>query len=289
MDMTNQTLITLAWELYEQGVSKLHIAQKLNRNRETIRLWVQGIQKFGLMEFLERYELAKKGPRQGRQVDPLVKRWVWDIRAREMDCCGQKIAYFLEKEHSVHLSTPKIYEILVEKYQIRSKWQKNRQRGPIPKASRPREVVQMDTIDFGGLFAFTSVDIFSKEADVLLAPELTARYGQRFLQQSMTRRFNHFVRLIQTDGGSEFKDEFKKKVGNFCNRHRIARPYRKNEQSFIESFNRTVRKECLGWEKYQAQELSSCQNLVESFLRRYHYHRPHMSLGMKPPLVSLEE
>ncbi|MBI3619739.1 transposase, partial [Candidatus Roizmanbacteria bacterium] len=29
---------------------------------------------------------------------------------------------------------------------------------------------------------------------------------------------------------------------------------------------------------------TECQTMVESFLQRYHYHRPHMSLNMKPPL-----
>ena len=60
-----------------------------------------------------------------------------------------------------------------EKYQLKSKWKKNQKRGAVPKADHPREVVQMDTIDFGEVFAFTSVDIFSKEADVFLAPDLT--------------------------------------------------------------------------------------------------------------------
>ena len=44
----------------------------------------------------------------------------------------------------------------------------------------------------------------------------------------------------------------------------IARPYKKNEQSFIESFNRTVRGGCLGWTKYRAEELrigpKNCRN-----------------------------
>ena len=152
-------------------------------------------------------------------------------------------------------------------------------------ATRAREVVQMDTVDFGGIYAFTGVDIFSKEADILLAPELTARYGYQFLERAMSRRFDGFVHLVQTDGGPEFKEEFKQNVGRFCDRHRVARPYRKNEQSFIESFNRTVRKECLGWTKYPVNKIRDCQNLVESFLERYHYHRPHMGLGMRPPLV----
>lgn len=285
MDMQKATLITLCWELYEQGVPKVRIAARLGKHQETVHLWIKGIQKYGLLSFLDRYEQAKKGERQSRQVNPIIKRWVWDIRERETQCCGQKIQYFLEREYNTHLSVPKIYEILAEKYVIRSRWKKNHPRGPIPVASRPREVIQMDTIDFGGLFAFTAIDIFTREADILIAPELTASYGLRFLYQSMERRFDKHVHLIQTDGGPEFKADFLTQVSTFSDRHRIARPYRKNEQSYIESFNRTVRKECLGWHTYQANELNECADLVESFLKRYHYHRPHLGLGMRPPLT----
>jgi len=288
MDMLSETLIILGWELHEQGIAKSRIAQRLGKHRETIHIWVKGIQQYGLMDFLEKYRQAKKGERKRRQINPIVKRWVWEIREREYDCCGQKIQYFLELEHEVHLSVPKIYEILSEKYVIRSRWKKNQVRGQIPKASKPREVIQMDTIDFGGLFAFTAIDIFTKEADILLAPELTARFGCQFLYQSMRRRFGSHVHLLQTDGGSEFKAEFTRNVPFFCDRHRVARPYRKNEQSYIESFNRTVRKECLGWQNYRPDELAECTQLVESFLKRYHYHRPHMGLGMTPPLAKKE-
>ena len=139
---------------------KARIAGRLGKHRETIHIWIKGIEQYGLIGFLDRYEQAKKGERQGRQVDPIVKRRVWEIREREYQCCGQKIQYFLEREYDTHLSIPKIYEILSEKYVIRSRWKKNHARGPIPVASRPREVVQMDTIDFGGLFAFTAIDIY---------------------------------------------------------------------------------------------------------------------------------
>src|SRR4030043_1968930 len=286
MDMQHSTLITLCWELHEQGIPKIRIAQRLGKHRETIHIWIKSIEHYGLLGFLDRYEKAKKGERKRRQVDPIVKRLVWNIREREFYCCGQKIQYFMELEHGIHLSVPKIYEILAEKYVIRSKWKKNKERVPIPEAYVPIEVVQMDSIDFGGLYAFPAIDIFTREADIFLAPELTAKYGTRFLFQSMSRRFSGHVHLIQTDGGPEFKADFLANVPMFCDRHRVARPYRKNEQSYIESFNRTVRKECLGWNKYQIQDLAECTEMVESFLRRYHYHRPHMGLGMKPPLVS---
>jgi hypothetical protein len=68
MDMTNLSSITLAWELFEQGVPKTTIAQYLGKNRETIILWIQGISTYGLSGFLEKYENAKKGQRLKRQV-----------------------------------------------------------------------------------------------------------------------------------------------------------------------------------------------------------------------------
>lgn len=285
MDMSNLTLITLAWEMYQHGVPKSRIAQQLQKNRETIHLWLKGIEALGLLPFLERYQMAKQGPRTARQVDPLIKRWVWAIREREMECCGQKIAYFLEREHGLHLSVPKIYEILHEKYVIRSKWKKNQVRGPVPQASEPRQVVQMDSILFGEVYAFTGIDIYTKEADILMVPALTAANGCAFLEQAMTRRFGGRVALIQTDGGSEFKEAFAQRVPAYCDRHRIARPYKKNEQAYIESFNRTVRKECLGWMRYRVADLPACQGAAEAFLERYHYHRPHLGLGLRPPLT----
>ena len=103
----------------------------------------------------------------------------------------------------------------------------------------------------------------------------------------MRRRFGGHVKQLQTDGCPEFKAEFKSNTPLFCDRHRVARPYRKNEQSYIESFNRTVRKECLGWTKYRITQLSECQDMAEIFLKRYHYHRPHMGKGMRPPLSSV--
>jgi len=284
MEMLHTTKIVMCWELIEAKVPKTHIAKRLGVDRDTIRVWVQGVEKMGLEGFLDAYVNAKKGERPGRQVDALLKRKVWSIREREKECCGQKIQYFLDLEYGVDVSVPKIYEILAEKYVIKSKWKKNQKRGPVPVAEKAREVIQMDTIDFGAVFAFTAVDIFSREADVILAPELTSEYGEIFLNTCMERRFDGFSDMIQADGGPEFKDKFKAKVYTYTDRFRVSRPYKKNEQAYIESFNRTVRKECLGWSKYKPKEIPELTGYVEAFLDRYHYHRPHISLGMKPPL-----
>lgn len=287
MDMNQLTKITLAFELYQQGIPRIHIAEQIGIGRATLYRWLNGIERTGDLEgFLDQYLSAKKGERKKRKVDGLLKLKVWNLRDK-YDCCGQKIQYFLDEDYGIDLGVKTIYKILKEKYKLRSKWKKNQKRGLVPKASKPREVVQMDTVDFGEIFAFTGVDIFSKEVDVLLAPRLTASYGYQFLKQSMQRRFNSFVELIQTDGGPEFKDEFKRHVLEYAQRHRVAQPYKKNKQSYIESFNRSLRKECLGWTRYKLKELPVLIKEVENYLLYYHKKRPHISLGMRPPLKTM--
>ncbi len=282
------TKIILAYELLEEGISKSHIAKHLGVSRRTIIRWSQAIEKYGSLDaFLAYYNQAKKGSRQKRKIDAILKRRIWALREKHHQCCGQKIQYFLEKEYDQQVSVTTIYKVLSEKYQLRSKWKKNKARGTLPVAKAARQVIQMDTVLFGDVFAFTAVDIYSKECDVFLRPALGAVDGKAFLEYCMPRRFNGFSKLIQTDGGSEFKAEFQEIVGSYCDRHRVARPYKKNEQSYIESFNRSLRKECLGWSKYQAAEIPELTLLVEEWLQYYHYVRPHISLGMKPPLENI--
>lgn len=100
MKMQTTTLITLAWELHTQGLSKSCIAKRLGKDRGTIRLWIEAASQQGLLPFLEQHQKAKKRPRPTRQVHLATKQLIWAIREREHDCCGQKIAYFLDKEHS---------------------------------------------------------------------------------------------------------------------------------------------------------------------------------------------
>ena len=133
----------------------------------------------------------------------------------------------------MQVSVTTIYKVLSEKYQLRSKWQKNKLRGPVPDAQAARQVIQMDTVLFGEVFAFTAVDIYSKESDVLLRPALEANDGKAFLEHCMPGQFDCFSKIIQTDGGGEFKGAFSQAVIDYCDHHRVARPYKKNEQAFI--------------------------------------------------------
>jgi len=146
----------------------------------------------------------------------------------------------------------------------------------------------MDSVDFGDIFAFTGIDIFSKEAEVALYPSLTAADGLRFLNYSFEDRFKH-TNLLQTDGGPEFKAEFSQNVFKYADRLRRARPYKKNEQSFIESFNRTLRKECFGWSKYKEKDIPTLETELYNYLNYYHMKSAHLGLNLKTPNQFLKD
>lgn len=281
------TKIILAYELLEQGMSKVHVAERLEVSRRTIIRWAQAIEQSGSLDsYLEQYQRAKQGPRRKRKRDALLQRRIWALREKYHDCCGQKLQYFLQQEYQMEVSVTTIYKILAEKYELRSRWRKNHPRGSIPVAQAARQVLQMDSVVFGEVFAFTAIDIFSKESAVGLSSSLEAGNGQVFLHTCLPGCFDGHVDIIQTDGGREFQGLFSQDVLLYCDHHRVARPYKKNEQAFIESFNRSLRKECLGWAKYKPAQIPQLTLQVEDWLRYYHYERPHLSLKMRPPLAS---
>jgi transposase InsO family protein len=278
--MKTLTQPELAWELHGAGVKVPLIAQRVGKHRATIYRWLKAIRLGGLREFVEDYKNAKKRPRR-RKVNPYIERRVLSIRRKYHDCCGEKIVYWLKKE-GIHLSRSTVYRILNKNLQLRPKGRRNRKRGPVPRAKAPRQVIQMDTVDFGALYAYTAVDIYTREAQVVLLPGLTGQDGRKALELVMA--YFGSCEVLQTDGGKEFMGEFEDQVGCYAQRHRVARPYRKNEQAFVESFHRTLRKECLGWCNYKLNEREELQKEVREYLDYYHYERPHLGLDMRTPL-----
>ena len=279
--MKSISLIEYAWGLYQAQVHPGDIALKIGRHRATVYRWLRQIKRLGIRRFLQKYKEAKKGHRQKRKTDPIIKKRIYAIREKYHQCCGEKIRYWLWRDYQVKISVATIYRILGEKYVLRSKWKKNQARGPVPHASRQREVIQYDTVDFGGLFAFTSIDIFTRESQVVMRPGLGAKDGSAALKQQMD--YFQFSDLFQCDGGPEFKADWHQVAKNYCHRIRTARPYKKNEQAYIESFNRTLRKECLGWMKYRKKDLPAIQAKVNAFIEFYNNDRPHLSLNLLSP------
>jgi IS30 family transposase len=275
--------IHVAWALRKQRVPVRVIAEQVGRHRATVYRWLRRIKAAGLEEFVDQYRNAKKG-RRVRKTHAWVERRVVALRREYCDCCGQKIAYLLAQE-GIQLSVSTVYRILNRHLKLR-KHSRTPKGFPVQRATRPRQVIQMDTLDLGEVYAFTAIDTYTREAQIVIRPTLQSADGEAALHQIM----NYYGRcdVMQTDAGSEFEGDFAEAVTLYAQRHRIARPYRKNEQAFIECFNGTLRREHFHRAQYKASELPLAQCHADQYLDYYHVKRPHLALDMLTPAQFVE-
>jgi putative transposase len=280
-EVNSITKIQICYSLWKNEVSPELIPAQLGVHRATVYRWIRGFQRKGIHLFLRAYSEAKKGRKQPRKTTTLAKVRILRIREEYKQCCGEKIRYILKKEYDMHVSVATIYRILGERYVLRSKWKKYSKRGVVRRGEKPREAIQTDTVDFGDLFAFTAIDTYTREVAVVIQDSLTSEAGRDSLQKQLNV-FKH-IDHIQRDGGPEFKDKWQAYATEHIPSIRTARPYKKNEQAFIERFNGILRKECLGYTKYKKKDKEQLQTRVNEYLTYYHTKRPHLSLHMLTP------
>jgi len=248
--------IRICNSLINNGISPEDFPAELGIHRATVYRWIKGIHLYGINEFIRRYKVAKKGRRKRNKTHPIIKAHVFKIRSEYKNCCGQKIQYILNRDYKEKLAVSTIYKILGEKYQLRSKWKKYSKRGFVKRGNSKGDAIQVDTVDLGGLYAFTAIDTYTKEASILIKPTLTAMADKQALQCHLNDLGQ--IKHIQRDGGSEFKREWQEYAIKNIPSIRTARPYKKNEQALL-------------------------QERANEFLDYYHNKRPHISLNMMTP------
>ncbi|MDP2624659.1 MAG: hypothetical protein Q8P27_00560 [Candidatus Peregrinibacteria bacterium] len=140
------------------------------------------------------------------------------MREEKRECCGQKIQYYLKRDYGEYVSVSTIYRVLNLKYEL-TKRPKNIKRGSALRGDKPREAIQVDTVDFGGVYAFTAIDTYTREASVILKTRLNAKSGEEALVEQL--KFFGEIKGIQRDGGPEFMAEWEK-FANTSSIHYVA-------------------------------------------------------------------
>lgn len=271
--------IQLAWKLYNSKVSVDTISQSLETHRSTIFRWIHGIKAYGIREFVRRYQKAKTRTRTKRidlRIEPLIVEY-----RRTKTNCGQKIREWLRRTHGLLVSVATIYRILAKHFILRSQYIKWTRRPPVPRAKNPRDVIQIDNIDLGELFAHNFIDTFTREVVSIVVTDHLAQTATAALEQAMD--YFRSSLWIQTDNGTEYQKSFRHQAKKYCQHLRQITPYQKEENGFVESFNRTLRSECVGWRKYQKGEKYKLQQRINDYLKEYHTQRYHLSLNLMTP------
>jgi len=129
--------------------------------------------------------------------------------------------------------------------------------------------------------ALTIIDIYSREA-------LAIEVGQRLRGEHVVVVLNRLVqqrgapRYLFADNGAEFTGQL---VDLWAYHHGVridfSRRGKPTDNAFIETFNGTLRDECLNLHWFD--DLAQASALIEAWRRDYNESRPHMALGNLPP------
>lgn len=202
-----------------------------------------------------------------RRVQIMLRREGWAV--------GKNLVYRLYREEGL---------VLRSKRPRRRKMVVHREERFKPK--RPNEVWSLDFIhdqlSNGDKFrALTIVDVFSREA-------LAIEVGQRLRGEHVVDVLNRLVRqrggpkYLFADNGAEFTGHL---VDLWAYHHSVridfSRPGKPTDNAFIETFNGSLRDECLNVHWFET--LDEARRLIEAWRIEYNESRPHMALGNIPP------
>lgn len=214
------------------------------------------------------HEIARTRIRYGyRRVHILLKREGW--------MAGRNLIYRLYREEGL---------VLRSKRPRRRKMVVHREARVRP--TRPNQVWALDFIHDqlgnGQKFrALTVVDVFSREG-------LAIEVGQRLRGEHVIEVLNRLAqrrgapKYLYADNGAEFTGHL---VDLWAYHHgtRIdfSRPGKPTDNAFIETFNGSLRDECLNIHWFET--IAEARSLIEAWRTDYNESRPHMALGNIPP------
>lgn len=266
----------VAWNMYRAGSTIDQIKTVVTKDRSTIYRWIKGIKRAGIRKFLTRKDTAMIRRPLAQTPETTIQKII-DIR-NEFGWCGAKIRKELKENYGIKIALSTIYRWLHRRFTKATVGiQKYMKHKALVAANNPREVIEHDTVDLGGgVYAYTAIDIFSKEPSVVIDTNLEMRTGAAAFE--VHDSFYGSTLLHQSDNGSEFQTTFREAVEATGSQHRYSRPYKKNEQSHIENFNKALRSECFPRGEYSQADVVELQVKANAFTAHYIHRRWHMGL-----------
>ncbi len=198
-------------------------------------------------------EIAQTRVRYGyRKIRVLLNREGWKV--------GKKLVYRLYREEGLTL---------------RHKPRRKR------RADASARAVADQLADGRRFRALTVLDVFTRES-------LAIEVGQGLKGEDVVGALNQIrqkrgtPKLLFCDNGSEFTSQIMD-LWAYHNRVQIdfSRPGKPTDNAHVESFNGTLRAECLDVHWFET--LAEAKQVIESWRREYNESRPHRSLGERTP------
>lgn len=305
-DMTHNTQVLIASERerwlklhLEGGLTMVELAERSGFARSTLYLWKQAYEQSGLEGLKEQSRAHHSYPHTTPQEMVALIR---TIRAESPMPGAERIALRLKNRHDITMQWRTVHKVLRREGLVRMKKRVRKNVKPIPKATFPGELIQIDTVyarKFNGkwLYQFTAIDCASRWRFAWVTSEHSNRTALIFLQKLIaTAPFP--IQGIQTDNGSIFTNYYtgyRKSADPLAPRlhafdrackeknivHFLIDPGKPAQNGKVERSHRTDREEF--WNDVRFRTVPELKRKHEAHLLRYNTVREHFGIGGKTP------
>lgn len=150
--------------------------------------------------------------------------------------------------------------------------------------TQPGDLVEVDVKHLPNTsnkrYAFVAIDVVTKQTVVHVASTISSTQGALAWRKAV--RQLGLPKAVLTDNGSENMGAFAKLLSEQPTEHYWARPRTPKDKPHVERFIGSLERECLQWGGV-AIDLKDQQEIINQWLDKYHFYRPHQSLGYLTP------
>ena len=283
----------------EGGLSMTELKKRSGFARSTLYLWKAAYLARGIAGLREQSRAHHSHPRATpkERVD-LIR----SIRGETPMPGAERIALRLKKRHDITMQWRTVHKVLKREGLIRTRKRARKNPKPIPRATFPGEIVQVDVAyarKYKGqwLYQFTAIDCASRWRFAWITAEQSNRTALMFLEKLIVvAPFR--IRAIQTDNGSIFTNYYtgyrksadpsnprRHPFDLVCECHDIVHylidPGHPAQNGKVERSHRTDREEF--WNDVLFRTISELKRKHAAHMLRYNSEREHLALGGKTP------
>ena len=271
-----------AAQLAHKGWSTRKIARHFGFNQSTIVRWVEKSKVYGYHAIPTLSSKPKRHPKQ------LSDELVWNIFHQRLKTkrCAEVVCQEL-RNSGINVSLSSVKRTLDRSGLLKKRSLWKRYHAPVerPKALKPGDLVEIDTIHLmvnedERIYVYVLIDVYSRWVYAKAYTRIGGGPSLHFVREAQKHASFPF-HMLQSDHGPEFGNWFLAQVQK---RHRFTRIGKPNDNAHIERFNRTLQEECT--DKVR-KNVWSLNRALKKYLVYYNNERLHMGISLRTPVQLL--
>jgi transposase InsO family protein len=296
VSLSKEAKIRLSWiDFYvRHGKNSSLTCRHFGIARSCFYKWLNRFNSHGLRS-LESVSTRPSNVRQSLVPNEVVA-VVKDLRRTNPEYSKYKLSVILKRDYGYSLSSSTIGRIITQhnlfftplvkpkNHPHRLKNLRKLRKPPGFKATKPGRLIEVDVKHLPSVgtkrYGFVAIDVVSKQVAIHVSSTISSTQGALAWKKAVHRL--GLPDAVLTDNGSENMGAFTALLETQSTEHFWARPRTPKDKPHVERFIGTLERECIQWGGL-ATDTKDQQDIINTWLDKYHNYRPHQSLGYLTP------